>query len=152
MALAISAAATGQLVFGTLNTMSAEHTVNHILDSFEGERQTQVRSMLAESLKGVLAQRLIRRANGTGRVLALEILAGNAAVASLIRDRKTFQLPSVIQAGRHEGMQSMDAAILTLVRGGVVAPEAAAHHLTRRDLLSAGTARPVDAGATREAA
>jgi len=152
MSLAISAAATGQLVFGALHTMSAAQTVDRILDSFDGERQTQVRLMLAESLRGVLAQRLIRRANGTGRVLALEILAGNTAVASLIRDKKTFQIPSVIQTGRREGMQSMDDAILTLVRGGVVSPEDAANHLTSRNLLSAGAARPGDVGVTRQAA
>jgi twitching motility protein PilT len=152
MALAISAAATGQLVFGTLHTMSAAQTVDRILDSFEGERQTQVRLMLAESLKGVLAQRLIRRANGSGRVLALEVLAGNTAVASLIRDRKTFQLPSVIQTGRREGMQSMDDSILTLVRGGIIAPEDAANHLSSRELLQAGATRPADPGATRQAA
>ena len=152
MALAISAAATGQLVFGTLHTMSAAQTVDRILDSFEGERQTQVRLMLAESLRGVLAQRLIRRANGVGRVLALEILAGNTAVASLIRERKTFQLPSVIQTGKREGMQAMDESILTLVRGGIIAPEDAVHHLTSRDLLTAGTPRPADPGPTRQAA
>src|SRR5499426_1154721 len=152
MALAITAAATGQLVLGTLHTMSAAQTVDRILDTFEGERQSQVRLMLAESLKGVLAQRLIRRANGVGRVLALEILAGNTAVASLIRERKTFQLPSVIQTGKREGMQAMDESILTLVRGGIIAPEDAAHHLTSRDLLTVGAARPGDPGATRQAA
>ena len=151
MSLAISAAATGQLVFGTLHTLSAAQTVDRILDSFDGERQTQVRMMLAESLKGVLAQRLIRRANGSGRVLALEILAGNSTVAALIRDKKTFQLPSVIQTSRREGMQSMDDAILTLVRGGVVTAEDAADHLSSPDLLSAGPARPGDAGLRKAA-
>jgi twitching motility protein PilT len=159
MALAITAAATGQLVLGTLHTMSAAQTVDRILDSFEGERQNQVRLMLAESLKGVLAQRLIRRADGSGRVLALEILSGNTAVASLIREKKTFQLGSVIQTGKREGMQSMDESILALVRGGVVAPDEAANHLTNRDMLpagmrpsAAGPARPGDAGPTRQAA
>jgi twitching motility protein PilT len=152
IALAITAAATGQLVFGTLHTMSAAQTVDRILDSFEGERQSQMRIMLAESLKGVLAQRLIRRASGVGRVLALEVLAGNTAVASLIRDRKTFQLPSVIQTGKREGMQSMDESILTLVRGGVITPEDAAHHLSSRDLLDHAAARPGDPGVARQAA
>ena len=152
MGLAISAAATGQLVFGTLHTMSASQAVDRILDSFDGERQTQMRLMLAESLRGVLAQRLIRRANGKGRVLAVEVLVGNATVALLIRDRKTFQLPSVIQSGRREGMISMDDSILALVRGGVVAPEDAANHLTRHELLAALASRPADGGPSRKAA
>jgi twitching motility protein PilT len=108
--------------------------------------------MLAESLKGVLAQRLIRRASGVGRVLALEVLAGNTAVASLIRDRKTFQLASVIQTGKREGMQSMDDSVLTLVRGGVIYPEDAVHHLSNPDLLNSTVARPGDPGAARQAA
>jgi twitching motility protein PilT len=152
IALAISAAATGQLVLGTLATMSAAQTVDRILDSFDGERQTQVRHMMAESLKAVLAQRLIRRANGTGRVLALEILSGTPTVAALIRDRKTFQLPSLIQTGRGEGMQSMDDALLTLVRGGVVTAEDAADHLTSPDLLPGGAHRPGERGAAWRAA
>src|SRR6185295_3071104 len=95
MQLAITAAATGQLVFGTLHTMSAAQTVDRIIDSFEGEKQTQVRLMVAESLKGVLAQRLLRRQDGGGRALGLEILIGTPPVAALIRERKTFQLGSV---------------------------------------------------------
>jgi twitching motility protein PilT len=159
MALAITAAATGQLVLGTLHTMSASQTVDRILDSFDGERQTQVRLMLAESLKCVLAQRLIRRADDAGRVLALEILSATTAVASLIREKKTFQLPSVIQTGKKEGMQTMDESILALARSGAVSQEDAANHLSSRDLLTIGTraapgsaARPGDTGPTRQAA
>jgi twitching motility protein PilT len=137
MALALTAASTGQLVFATLHTMSAAQTVDRILDSFDGERQSQVRLMLSESLKGVLAQRLLRRKSGHGRSLALEILMGNSAVAALIRERKTFQLASVIQTGRKEGMQSMDESVLKLVREGTVSPDEAAPHLTSRDLLAA---------------
>jgi twitching motility protein PilT len=147
ISLAITAAATGQLVFGTLHTMSAAQTVDRILDTFEGERQTQVRLMLSESLKGVLAQRLLRRADGRGRVLALEILVGNNAVASLIREKKTFQLPSVIQTGKREGMQSMDESITALLREHVISPEEAALHLTSRDLLPVGGAATAGAPA-----
>jgi twitching motility protein PilT len=135
MALAMTAAATGQLVFGTLHTMSATQTVDRILDSFEGERQAQARLMLSESLKGVLAQRLLRRADGKGRVLAMEVLVGTPAVSALIREKKTFQLQSVIQTGRKEGMQSMDEAVMQLVREGMVSPQDAAAHLSSRDLL-----------------
>lgn len=141
MALAISAAATGQLVFGTLHTMNAAQTVDRVLDSFQGERQAQVRLMLADSLRGVLAQRLIRSKDGKSRCMALELLIGTQAVASLIRDKKIFQLPSVIQTGKREGMQSMDEAVLALVKSGAISPEEAAGHLTSRELLNTA-ARP----------
>jgi twitching motility protein PilT len=138
MQLALTAAATGQLVFGTLHTMSAAQTVERIIDSFEGDKQNQVRLMLADCLKGVLSQRLLRRADRRGRTLALEILVGNSAVASLIRERKTFQIGSVIQTGKREGMQTMDEAILGLARAGVISSEEAALHLSSRDLLPVG--------------
>ena len=141
MALALTAAATGQLVFGTLHTMSAAQTVDRILDSFDGERQAQVRLMLAESLKGVLAQRLIRSSDGTGRALALEILIGNQPVSALIREKKTFQLPTIIQTGKKDGMQSTDEGVLQLVRAGRISAEDAAPHLSNRELLGA-VARP----------
>jgi twitching motility protein PilT len=136
MALAITAAATGQLVLATVHTMNAAQAVDRIVDSFEGDRQAQVRLMLAESLKGVLAQRLVRKRDGTGRALALEILMGNHAVAALIRERKAFQLTSVIQTGRREGMQTMDDSLLRLVRDGIVAPEEAAVYVSNRDVLA----------------
>jgi twitching motility protein PilT len=139
MQLAITAAATGQLVFGTLHTMSATQTVDRILDSFEGEKQTQVRLMLSESLRGVLAQRLLRRQDNRGRQLALEILVSSGATAALIRERKTFQLTTVIQTGKKEGMQLMDDSVLSLLRTGVVSADEAAAHLSSRDLLPAGT-------------
>ena len=146
MGLAVTAAATGQLVFGTLHTMSATQTVDRILDSFEGEKQAQIRLMLAESLKGVLAQRLMRRKDGSGRVLALEILGSGGAVAALIRERKTFQLASVIQTGKKEGMISMDESVMQLLRSGVISTEEASIHVSNRELLGPG------AGAAREAA
>ncbi len=146
MALALTAAATGQLVFGTLHTMSAAQTVDRILDSFDGERQSQVRLMLAESMKAVLAQRLIRRKDGQGRSLALEILIGTQPVTALIRERKTFQLASVIQTGRKDGMQSMDDSVLGLVRAGTISIEDAANQVSNRELLGSllrGNAPPM---------
>ena len=137
MALALTAASTGQLVFATLHTMSAAQTVDRIIDSFDGERQAQVRLTLADSLKGVLAQRLVRRQDGRGRVLALEILFGSTAVAALIRERKTFQLGTVVQTGKRDGMQSMDDSLLTLVRDGVVSSEDATPHLSSREMIPA---------------
>jgi twitching motility protein PilT len=135
MALTITAAATGQLVFATLHTISATQTVERIVDSFDGERQAQVRLMLADSLKGVLAQRLVPRADGRGRTLALEILLGNSAVSTLIRDRKTFQLATVMQTGRREGMRSMDDSVLALVGNGTVTAVDALPHLSSRERL-----------------
>jgi len=150
MQLAITAAATGQLVFGTLHTMSAAQTVDRIIDSFEGEKQTQVRLMVAESLKGVLAQRLLRRQDGGGRALGLEILIGTPPVAALIRERKTFQLGSVIQTGKREGMQTMDDSVLAMVRSGIVDPDEAAFHLSSRDLLPIGGTASASPPAGRE--
>ncbi len=152
MALAMTAAATGQLVFTTLHTMSATQTVDRILDSFEGERQAQARLMLSESLKGVLAQRLIRRKDGRGRALAMEVLIGTPAVAALVREKKTFQLASIIQTGRKDGMQTMDDALTQLVREGAVSPEDAAPHLSSKDLLPALERAAAPGAAPRAAA
>jgi len=137
MSLALTAAATGQLVFGTLHTMSAIQTVDRVLDSFDGERQAQVRLMLAESLRGVVAQRLLRRTDGLGRALALELLLGNPAVSALIRERKTFQLPTVMTTGKREGMRSMDDSVYTLLREGVIDFAEASVHVVNREGLDA---------------
>ena len=152
MQLAITAAATGQLVFGTLHTMNASQSVDRIIDSFEGDKQMQVRLMLADSLKGVLAQRLLRRQDRKGRVLALELLIGNSPVSALIREKKTFQLPSVIQTGKKEGMQTLDESVLGLMRAGVVSPEEAALHVSSRDLLPVGGPAVAAAGRKAEGA
>jgi twitching motility protein PilT len=138
MQLAITAAATGQLVFGTLHTMNAAQSVDRMIDSFEGEKQAQVRLMLAESLKGVLAQRLMRRKDGNGRALAIEILIGTGPISALIREKKTFQIHSVLQTGKKDGMQTLDDSVLSLLRAGVIGSDEAALHLSSRDLLPIG--------------
>ncbi len=112
--LAVTAAETGHLVFGTLHTSSAAKTVDRLVNVFPTTQQEQIRTMLAESLRGVVAQQLLRTLDGK-RCAALEILKVNAASANLIREGKTFQLPSVIQTGRKEGMQLMDQALQQLV-------------------------------------
>lgn len=112
--LAITAAETGHLVYGTLHTNSAAKTVDRIINVFPTNQQEQIRAMLAESLKGVIAQQLLRTVDGK-RCAALEILSVTSAVSNLIREGKTFQIPSVIQTGKNEGMQSMDQAIAALV-------------------------------------
>jgi len=113
--LAITAAETGHLVFGTLHTSSAAKTVDRLINVFPTNQQEQIRTMLAESLRGVVAQQLVRTVDGK-RCAALEILKVNAASANLIREGKTFQIPSVIQTGRKEGMQLMDQALQELLK------------------------------------
>ncbi|HKI51167.1 MAG TPA: type IV pilus twitching motility protein PilT [Geothermobacteraceae bacterium] len=111
--LAITAAETGHLVFGTLHTNSAAKTVDRIINVFPTSQQEQIRTMLGESLRGVIAQQLCRSTDGK-RCAVLEVLAVNAAVSNLIREGKTFQIPSVIQTGKGEGMQLMDQALMEL--------------------------------------
>ncbi|HWX42233.1 MAG TPA: PilT/PilU family type 4a pilus ATPase [Blastocatellia bacterium] len=123
--LAITAAETGHLVFGSLMTTNASQTVDRILDSFPAGQQAQIRTMLSESLKGIVSQQLVPLADGTGRVLACEILLCNLAVANMIRERKTFQLSSVMQTGRNLGMQRMDDALLELMQAGRINSETA---------------------------
>ncbi|MBZ0269393.1 type IV pilus twitching motility protein PilT, partial [bacterium] len=125
MRLALTAAQTGQLVLGTLHTTSAAETVERIVDVFPGDLQGQARGALSASLRAVISQRLLRRADGEGRVAAVEILMGTKAVAALIREKKTHQLPSVIQTGRADGMQLLDESLARLVREGIVAAEEA---------------------------
>jgi twitching motility protein PilT len=125
ISLALTAAETGHLVFGTLHTNSAHKTVDRIIDTFPGELQSQVRSMLSETLKGVVAQQLLRKKGGKGRVAAHEIMVGTAAVANLIREGKTFQIPSIIQTAKKDGMVLMDQSILSYLMSGVIDGEEA---------------------------
>ncbi|MEZ4705244.1 MAG: type IV pilus twitching motility protein PilT [Bdellovibrionota bacterium] len=114
--LALSAAELGVLVFGTLHTNSASKTVDRIIDTFPEEEQNQIRSMLAESLKGVIAQQLLRTKDGKGRCAAIEVLVGGTALASMIRENKTTQIASMIQTRSGEGMISMDKFLMKLVQ------------------------------------
>jgi twitching motility protein PilT len=124
IAIAIETAETGHLVFGTLHTTTAPSTVDRIIDQFPADRQEQIRTMLSESLKGVIAQVLCKKKGG-GRVAAYEILIGTSAVSNLIREGKTFQLMSVMQTNRHLGMQTMNDHLLQLVKQGLVEPNEA---------------------------
>lgn len=125
ISLGLTAAETGHLVFGTLHTNSAAKTVDRIINVFPADEQDQIRSMLAESLRGVVAQQLLRRADGSGRVAALEVLVGTPAVANMIREAKTHQIPSMIQTGKKDGMQLMDQAVLDFLMKQVITPEEA---------------------------
>jgi twitching motility protein PilT len=124
VAIAIETAETGHLVFGTLHTTTAASTVDRIIDQFPTDRQSQVRVMLSESLRGVIAQTLCRKIGG-GRVAALEVLIATHAVSNLIREGKTFQIPSTMQVGKAVGMVSLNDALFDLVQKKVVAPEEA---------------------------
>ena len=121
ISLALTAAETGHLVFGTLHTQSASKTVDRVIDVFPPDQQAQIRVMLSESLLGVVSQTLLKKRGG-GRVGAHEILVGTPAVKNLIREAKTHQIPSAIQVGARWGMQTMEAAIAALIAKGVVAP------------------------------
>jgi twitching motility protein PilT len=124
VAIAIETAETGHLVFGTLHTTTAASTVDRIIDQFPADRQSQIRIMLSESLRGVIAQTLCRKIGG-GRVAALEVLIANGAVSNLIREGKTFQIPSLMQVGKAVGMVTLNDALMDLVSKKAVAPDEA---------------------------
>ncbi|MGC3996645.1 MAG: type IV pilus twitching motility protein PilT [Anaeromyxobacter sp.] len=124
IAIAIETAETGHLVFGTLHTNTAPSTVDRIIDQFPADRQAQIRMMLSESLKGVITQTLCKKIGG-GRAAALEILLCTSGVSNLIREGKTFQIPSVMQTGRGVGMCTMNDALLDLVKRKLVEPREA---------------------------
>ncbi len=123
--LAITAAETGHLVMGTLHTNSASKTIDRAIDIFTADARDQVRTMLSESIIAIIAQTLIPRKDGKGRVAALEILIANVAIRNLIREGKTFQIPSIIQTSQHIGMQSLDLHLKELVTKGIITKEEA---------------------------
>ena len=123
--LALTAAETGLLVFGTLHTNNARKTVDRMIDAFPAEQQSQVRTMLASSLRGVVAQLLFKKADGQGRVAINEILKVNPAVSAIIREGATQKLQDVIVAGKSEGMQFMDDAIWARMLDGTISPHEA---------------------------
>jgi len=125
VSLALTAAETGLLVFGTLHTNNARKTVDRMVDVFPADRQSQARAMLANSLRGVVAQLLLKRADRPGRIAVNEILIANAAVAAIIREGATQKLQDVIVSGRAQGMQFMDDAIWALFEKGIVSPHEA---------------------------
>lgn len=130
IATAITAAETGHLVFATLHTQSAHQAVERIVDVFPPYQQSQVRMQLSLSLEGVLSQSLLPRWDGKGRVVAIEVLTVTPAVRNLIREGKTFQLPTAIQSGAREGMQTLNQALRDLVERGLVSYDEAAARAT----------------------
>jgi len=138
ISLAITAAETGHLVFGTLHTSSAPKTVDRLIDVFPPEQQEQIRIMLAESIQGVICQTLIPRIDRPGRVCAMEIMVATPAVRALIREGKTYQLPSIIQVSSKLGMQNLDQVLKQLVYEGIISKEDAITHANNKFMFEQG--------------
>jgi twitching motility protein PilT len=135
ISLAITASETGHLVLGTLHTGTAARTLDRVLDVFPADQQGQIRIMISESLRGIISQQLIPRADGTGRVLAIETLTNTPAVSNVIREAKTFMLPGIIQAGRKQGMQLMDDALIDLRLKGLIGAEEALARADQKQIV-----------------
>ncbi len=146
--MALTAAETGHLVLATLHTNSAAQTINRIIDVFPPHQQDQIRVQLSEALLGVLAQTLIIRADGRGRVAAVELLVANPAIRNLIREGKTFQIPSMIETGAKDGMLSLDQCLRDLLRRGLISPADAFYRATDKEAFAAAdpARRPEFAG------
>jgi twitching motility protein PilT len=123
--LAISASETGHLVLGTLHTSNAPRTLDRLLDVFPADQRDQIRMMVSESLRGIVSQQLIPRADGMGRAVAMEIMLNSPAIGNVIREAKTFMLPGIIQTGKKAGMILMDESVAELYRKGIITAEEA---------------------------
>jgi len=131
--LALTAAETGHLVFGTLHTSSAAKTIDRIVDVFPAGEKEMVRSMLSESVRAVIAQTLLKTKDGSGRVAAHEIMLGTPAIRNLIRENKIAQINSMIQTGQQHGMQTLDQCLQELVRRNMVSPADARQKAANKD-------------------
>ncbi len=141
ISVALTAAETGHLVFATLHTQDAPQTIDRVIDVFPPHQQGQVRAQLAATLQGVICQSLVKRADGKGRAVATEVLVTTSAISNLIREGKTYQIVSMMQAGRAQGMHTMDQHLADLVKAGTITYEAArekAHDLDGLDRLLQG--------------
>ena len=144
ISLAMTAAACGLLVFGTLHTNSAIKTVDRLIDAYPSDEQNQVRAMLADCLRGVVAQQLVKTSDGK-RCAAVEVLMGGKALGSIIREGKTSMISSYMQSGMGQGMQTMDQSLMTLVQAGKIKPEDAALKAMDRSVfekMAAGGGKP----------
>jgi hypothetical protein len=156
ISLAISASETGHLVIGSMNTSSAHKTIDKVIDSYPANQQNQIRAMVGESLKAIFSQRLLPRADGTGMVLAYELLLGSTQLMNLIKDGKTFQIPNIMQMGKAQGLRTMDDSLLELLRAGTISLEIAHRNAVNPKsfppLPAAGTPAPATAPAAPAAA
>ena len=135
ISLAITASETGHLVLGTLHTGSAARTLDRVLDAFPVDQREQIRVMVSESLRGIISQQLVPRADGKGRVLAMEVLMNNPAVGATIREAKTYMLPGIIQTGRKQGMKLMDESLRELCATGLISTEEALSRSEQKQLM-----------------
>ena len=135
IALAIEASATGHLVFGTLHTTSAAKTVDRIIEVFPVNQQAQIRNTLADGLRAVIAQNLFKRIDKKGRVAALEIMIAIPAIRNLIRESKTFQIPSTMQTGKKYGMQTLDDAIMAHLQANRISADDAYAKCNNKDMF-----------------
>ncbi len=146
VSLALTAAETGHLVFGTLHTNSAPETIDRLIDAYPHEQQAQVRTMVSTSLMAVVSQMLLKGAQG-GRAAAMEIMIVNSAIRNLIRENKLFQIPSIMQTGTGAGMQTMEVAVKNLALSGKITRQTAIDALNKPDLFE--EARPLGSGTDR---
>ena len=135
ISMAITAAETGHLVFSTLHTLSAYKTIERVINVFPPNQQKQIRTMLSESLGGVMSQQLIRSADGNSRVAAMEILIATPSIRSMIREDKTYQIPGYMQAGRKYGMRLLDDHIIELLQQGKVDPKHALQMASNKEMV-----------------
>jgi twitching motility protein PilT len=157
ISVALTAAETGHLVFATLHTQDAPQTIDRVIDVFPPHQQGQVRTQLAGTLQGVICQTLIKRASGHGRAVATEVLIMTSAIANLIREGKTYQVASMMQAGGDFGMHTMDQHLAELVNTGVITrkaamekahdPDGLAHLIQRVESPSEAAGRAIAASA-----
>jgi twitching motility protein PilT len=145
--LALTAAETGHLVFGTLHTSSAPKTVDRVIDVFPPTQQSQIRSQFAESIEAVITQTLLKKKSGDGRVPALEIMTGTTAIRNLIREGKIHQIPGTMQVSQKDGMQTMDMALVDLATRGLVTQAEAQSRSMTPNLFGAGAFGVGGAGA-----
>ena len=132
ISLAITASETGHLVLGTLHTSNAARTLDRLLDVFPTDQRDQIRIMVSESLRGIISQQLVPRADGNGRALAIEILMNTPAVGNVIREGKTFMLPGIIQTGKKLGMKLMDDSLIELFQSGIITAEEAVYRAEQK--------------------
>jgi len=137
--LALTAAETGHMVFGTLHTSSAPKTIDRIIDVFPAAEKDMVRAMLSESLRAVISQTLMKKADGTGRVAGYEIMLGNPAIRNLIRENKVPQMVSIMQTAQREGMQTLDSHLQQLLKSRAITQQTALEVANNKKLFGGGT-------------
>lgn len=135
ISIAVTAAETGHLVFSTLHTVSAAKTIDRIVDVFPTHQQQQIKVQLASVLEGIISQQLLPKADGSGRIAAVEVMIANSAVRNLIREGKTFQIQNVIQTGTKAGMQTLDESLIDLFRRGLITKETALQYCVEVDIV-----------------